>query len=173
MIDHSNVAEFVAIKDIALELKQVLNDTKAKLKGRHRRQFMAKIVSLLGPGGQYKAEQELGWDRTTIRKGTKELEAGIMCIDNFFARGRKPAEYHFPNLLDDIKSIVAPTSQADPTFRTIKLYTPITAGEVQRRLIEDKQYSKDTVPKIRTIRKKLNELNFHPQKVGKTKPKKK
>jgi hypothetical protein len=173
MIDHRKVAELVAIKDITPELKQVLNDTKAKLKGRYRRQFMAKIVSLLGPGGQYRAEQKLGWDRTTIRKGSKELESGIICIDNFFARGRKRAEDHFPTLLDDIKSIVAPTSQADPTFRTTKLYTPITAGEVQRRLIEDKQYPKDTVPKIRTIRKKLNELNFHPQKVGKTKPKKK
>jgi len=53
------------------------------------------------------------------------------------------------------------------------LYTPMTAKEVRRRLIEDKDYPKNKTPKIRTISTKLNELNFYPQKVGKTKPKKK
>jgi hypothetical protein len=33
-----------------------------------------------------------------------------------------------PNLLDDIKQIVEPVSQCDPTFRTTELYSPLTAA---------------------------------------------
>jgi hypothetical protein len=59
---------------------------------------MAQTVKLLGHGGQVRAEKELGWDRGVIRKGIKELESGITCIDNFSARGRYRAEKHLPNL---------------------------------------------------------------------------
>jgi len=55
---------------------------------------MAGVVSLLGRGRQLRAEKELGWDRKTIIKGTKEINSGITCIDNYSGRGRKPAEAH-------------------------------------------------------------------------------
>ena len=32
-------------------------------------------------GGQRRAEEELGWNRGTIRKGMHELESGIRCED--------------------------------------------------------------------------------------------
>ena len=159
--------------EITQELKSMLNETRDKLKGSDRRIFMAEFVSLLGRGGQSRAEGELGWDRKTIRKGMHEYKSGIVCLDNFKARGRKRAEVHLPNLLEDIKDIVNPISQADPTFRTTKIYSPLTAEEVHRRLIQDKHYTEQELPTPRTISTKLNELNFHPQKVGKTKPKKK
>jgi hypothetical protein len=38
---------------------------------------MAQTVLELGYGGQTLAARELGWNRTTIRKGIKELERGI------------------------------------------------------------------------------------------------
>ena len=133
---------------------------------------MAQIVESLGPGGQRRAQRELGWNRNTIIKGTKELNSGIVCIDNFSARGRRRSEDHLPHLLEDITDIVAPVSQIDPTFRTDQCYCPLTAGEVRRRLIEEKNYSDDQLPKERTIRTKLNELGYKPQKVTKSKPKK-
>lgn len=71
------------------------------LKGDTRRIFMAKVVEILGLGGQRRAERELGWNRGTIRKGQHELENGSMS-DNFSARGRKKAEEHLPHLLEDI-----------------------------------------------------------------------
>jgi len=162
-----------SIFEITPELKETLNVTRLALKGSERRKFMARIVKQLGTGGQRKAERELGWDRKTIIKGTHELNSGFDCIDNFSGRGRYLAEVHLPDLLDEIKAIVEPKSQTDPTFRTTQLYTPITAAEVHRRLIESGKYSDEGLPKVRTIRNKLNQINYSLRKVGKTNPKKK
>ena len=79
----------------------------------------------------------------TIIKGTKELESGFDCIDNFSGRGRHPIEKKLENLLEDITQIVSPVSQCHPTFRSTELYSPLTAEEVYRRLIEDKNYRLD------------------------------
>jgi hypothetical protein len=134
---------------------------------------MAQIVMALGRGGQRRAMRELGWNRNVIIKGIKELKSGLRCIDDYSSRGRKPSEYHLLNLLDDIQAIVEPVSQVDPTFRTDQNYCPLTAGEVRRRLIDEKNYIDEELPKERTIRSKLNELGFKPQKVAKSKPLKK
>lgn len=83
---------------------------------------MAKIVRSLGLRGQRRAQRELGWNRNTIIKGTIELDSGIRCYDNYSDRSRKPFERHFPQLFDDIKAIVEPVSQVDPTFRTGQTY---------------------------------------------------
>jgi hypothetical protein len=145
----------------------------ANLKGSARRIFMAKSVKAFGPGGQRKAERDLGWNRGTIRKGQSELDSGMEIADNFSARGRKKAEDHLPNLLEDIQSIVEPTGQADPTFRTTQLYTPLTAKEVRQRLIDGKGYTDEALPTRRTLNTKLNDLDFRPQTVAKSKPTKK
>lgn len=143
------------------------------LKGAERRSFMAKTVQALGRGGQRMVEKELNWDRETIRKGMHELENGFICIDHFSARWRKPIDIKLPMLHADITDIVKPKTQADPTFRTTKLYTPLTARTVYNCLTEEKGYTKKQLPSVRTIRTKLNNLNFNPQTVEKTKPIKK
>ena len=94
---------------------------------------MAEVVSLLGRGGQRFAETVLGWNRGTIRKGLSELASGIPIADQYRRCGRKRAEDHLPNLLFDIESIVDPFSQADPTFRSRRIYSPLTASEIYRR----------------------------------------
>ncbi|MBU1011364.1 MAG: hypothetical protein KKG99_00040 [Bacteroidetes bacterium] len=136
-------------------MKLFLTKTWAELKGKERRQFMAHVVSLMGKGGQRRAQKELGWDRGTIRKGLKELKTGIICVDNFSGRGRKPSESKFPSVLEDIKSIIEPICQTDPTFRSIQLYSPITAKEVHNRLVEFKGYSTDDIPSVITINREL------------------
>lgn len=173
MDDQQRFEQHKAIREITPELKAILNETRAKLKGPDRRRFMAQIVLALGTGGPYRAQRELGWNRNVIIKGIKELNSNIHCIDNYSGRGRKPAEHHLPHLLDEIKTIVDPISQIDPTFRTDQKYCPLTAGEVRRRLIEDKNYTDEELPSERTIRTKLNEMGFKPQKVAKSKPLKK
>ena len=117
MDDQKRTEHYKVIGEITPELKATLNETRAKLKGHDWRRFMAQIVLALGPGGQSRAQRELGWNRNVIIKGIKELKSNIRCIDNFSGRGRKPAEHHLPNLLEDIKAIVEPVSQVDPTFR--------------------------------------------------------
>ena len=154
-------------------LKSVLMDAVSHLKGHHKRVFMAKTVQALGGGGQRMAETELNWNRATIRKGMHELQSGIKCCDYFKGRGRNRIEKSLPNLLKDVTDIVKPGSQADPTFRTTKIYTPITAKNVYQHLMEEKGYSTSQLPTVRTIGKKLNCLNFHQQTVAKCLPIKK
>jgi hypothetical protein len=149
-----------------------LNDTRKSLKGPARRLFMARTVKELGPGGQLKAERELGWNRQTIRKGTRELESGVNCVDAFGLRGRKRAEEHLPNLLSDIRAIADGQSQCDPQFRNRRLYTRLTATEMRRQLIAQKGYTHEELPEAETIGCRMNELGYYPKTVAKTRPKK-
>jgi hypothetical protein len=76
-------------------------------------------------------------------------------------------------LEQDIREIVKPQSQIDPSFKTERLYTRLSAAEVRRQLIEQKGYSETDVPTRRTVSTKLNDFGFHLRKVAKRKPKKK
>jgi len=142
------------------------------LTGSARRVFMARTVAELGPGGQRRAARELGWDRGTMRKGARELASGFAIVDAFALRGRKRAEAHLPHLLADLEAIVSGQSQADPSFRTTRLYTRLTAAEVRRQLIARRGYTDAQLPCVQTIGAKLNALGYHPQAVAKSKPQK-
>jgi hypothetical protein len=167
----SNLKE-VEMVEVAEGLKTALIETAKRLHGAERRLFMARTVQALGEGGQRRAEAEFGWNRVTIRKGRHELTSGIACCDGYSLRGRLRAEEHLPNLLSDIKDIVTSQSQADPRFRTLRLYCRMTAEEVRRQLLATRGYKDDELPTARTIRTKLNDLGFHPTKVLKCLPKK-
>jgi hypothetical protein len=158
--------------EIDASLKTVLTETAQSLTGAMRRLFMARTVKMLGRGGAQRAEKELGWNRITIRKGQHELQSGFTCIDNFSARGRNRAEEHWPNLEQDIREIVGPQSQIDPSFKTERLYTRLSAEEVRSQLIEKKGYTETDVPNRRTVSTKLNQFGYHLRKVAKRKPKK-
>src|SRR5215475_4136149 len=153
-------------------LKALFMETARSLTGSARRLFMARTVKELGPGGQRRAERELGWSRVTIRKGTHELESGFTCLDAFAARGRKPVEAHLPTLLADIKAIVDSQSQTDPQFRTTRLYTRLSAAEVRRQLIAQQGYPPDALPTVQTLTTTLNALGYSPKKVAKSQPQK-
>ena len=158
--------------ELSDSLKALFIETARALKGSARRVFMARTVKELGPGGQRRAERELGWRRATIRKGTRELDSGFAIVDAFALRGRKRAEEHLPDLLADIAAIVDGQSQADPQFRTTRLYTRLTAAEVRRQLIAQKGYTDDKLPTAQTIGGKLAALGYHPRKVAKSRPQK-
>jgi Rhodopirellula transposase DDE domain len=114
----------------------------------------------------------VGWNRGTIGKGLHELESGMVCINAFSSRGRKRAEDHLPNLLSDITAIVDGQSQADPQFRTTRLYTRLTAAEVRRQLMVQKGCHDDALTTAETIATKLNDLGYYPKKVAKSQPQK-
>ena len=154
-------------------VKTLLIATAKALTGSARRLFMARTVKELGLGGQQRAARELGWGRMTIRKGMRELDSGVACVDGFRLRGRKRAEDHLPNLLTDIRAIVDGQSQTDPQFRTNRLYTRLTAAEVRRQLIAQKGYTDGALPTVATISTKLNALGYYPQTVAKSRPQKK
>jgi hypothetical protein len=161
------------LMELTDSLKTMLLATAKSLTGSARRLFMARTVKELGPGGQQQAARELHWGRMTIRKGLRELDSGIVCLDAFTLRGRKRAEDHLPTLLTDIKAIVDGQSQTDPQFRSKRLYTRLTAAEVRRQLIAQKGYTDASLPSAETIGTKLNALGYYPKKVRKTQPQKK
>jgi len=154
------------------ELKTAYVEGAQALKGHARRVFMARIVKALGRGGPSQAERELGWCRKTIGKGLRELESGVPIQDNFAARGRKRAEEHLPQLLEDIRIIADEASQTDPTFQTTRLYTRLSAAEMRRQLIVQKGYRDAELPSEETIRVKMNKLGYGLRSVQKSRPKK-
>lgn len=135
-------------------------NTDSQLRGSERRKFRAGVVRTLGRGGQCYVQHALNWSRDTVRLGEHELRSGVDCQDQFQLRGRKPAEHHFPNLLIDIKEIVEPSSQTDPTFRSTRIYTPLTAESIREKLIKDFGYKDSELLCARTLRKKINQLGF-------------
>ncbi len=134
---------------------------------------MGEVVNLLGRGGQSFAERALGWNRGTIRKGLAEIQSGQAIEDRFDLRGRRRVEVLLPHLLEDIQSIVEPSTQTDPTFRSTRIYSPLSAKEVRRRLISQRGYKDAKLPCTRTLRNKLNDLGYRLRKVRKCRPQKK
>lgn len=134
---------------------------------------MARVVEVLGRGGQSFTERSLGWNRGTIRKGLLELRSGQPIEDRFDQRGRRRAEEHLPDLLDDICLIMEPEVQTDPTFRSTRTYSPLTACEVRDRLMSRFGYTNAELPCVRTLRNKLNDLGYRLRKVRKCRPQKK
>ncbi len=140
--------------------------------GPARRRFMAETLTKLRLS-QRQAARLFGWGRDTLRKAHHEHRAGITCLDATRQRGRKPAEHHLPNLLEDIKDLVKDHVQVDPTFRSTRLYCRLTAAEVRKQLIQRKGYDPKGVPSRQTLNGKLNALGFCQRKVAKCRPKKK
>ena len=160
----------MGLSSLSEGFKDVLRYGAEQLRGSARRIFMAKTVKELGRGGQRLAARELGWNRETVRKGAHELHSGFPCVDAFTLRGRHTSEEQLPQLLTDIQSIVDPESQVDPSFKTTRLYTRLTAKEVRQQLIEQKQYPADELPTVRTLNTKLNALDYGLRRVAKSEP---
>ena len=75
--------------------------------------------------------------------------------------------------MSDIKTIVDCNSQTDPSFKTKRLYTRLSARQVREELISQYNYYEPELPTAETIRQKLNQLGYYPQRIAKTQPQKK
>lgn len=153
-------------------LRTLLIDTANALHGAPRRRFMAQTVDRLGLG-QREAQRHFGWARDTVRKALHELHAGVTCVDAFSARGRKPAEFHLPQLRADIEALVQEHCQTDPTFQTTRRYCRLTAAEVRRQLIARHGYTDEQLPTIQTLTTQLNAWGFRLRQVAQCRPPKK
>ena len=159
--------------ELTEEQRELYRATAKSLKGHERRVFMARVVKMLGQGGQSQAKRDLGWDRDTIRKWLHELDSGMAWLDAYSARGRKRAEERLPHLLVDIQAIVDGQSQTDPSFKSTRLYTRLSAAAVRQALITQKGYAEEALPSEETIRVKLNDLGYTLRSVKKSQPQKK
>jgi hypothetical protein len=158
--------------ELTPELVGVLKDGAANLEGAPRRRFMAGIVRLLGDGGQRLAASVLGWNRDTIRKGEGELESGVDILDGRRDNGRASVEERLATFIDDLRAVVAPFLQVDPSLRSERLYLKLTVAQVRQLLVSDKGHTETQLPCDEVIRQRLNKLGYFPQRVRKSKPKK-
>lgn len=160
-------------EELTAQVKSLLKDAASKLTGPNKRNFMAKTTLTFFDGSARKAETYMGWNRGSIKLGLHELHTGITCLDNYGARGNKKSEEKISTLEGDIRSVVDPHSQADPQMKTTFAYSRITAQGVYDAMIEEKHYTKDQLPSVRTISEILNRLGYRLRKVQKARPQKK
>ena len=57
------------MREITKAEEELYKETAKILKGTERRVFMARVVKILGHGGQYYVEREFHWNHETIKKG--------------------------------------------------------------------------------------------------------
>lgn len=125
-----------------------IKDAAAKLRGRRKRTFQAKVTLDYLDGSARRAETVFGWGREAVQKGLLELQGRSASSDvsehpRRDARGRPKTEERLSGLEADIRSLVDPQSQVDPKFQSAFAYTRMTAASVRQALIDRKGYSPD------------------------------
>ena len=138
--------------DGAVEKSDVLLRLAAgRLRGVEHRLFIAEVTEALCDSNPRWAERRFGWGRETIRKGQREWQSGLRCVENFVARGRPRWETVNPQRAVDLRDIVEPHTQADPELKSTRRYTNLSAAEVLDALREQKNYAAEDLPSERSI----------------------
>lgn len=153
--------------------ERLLRAAAKRLTGHQRRLFQAEVALELCDGNARQAERRFGWGRDTVGKGIHELRQGIRCLEEFHARGRPRREDKDLRLAEDIRSIVEPHTQADPTLQSGRRYTNLSAAEVLQALQSEKGHDAKGLPKVRSMRQILNRMNYRLKRIQKAKPLKK
>jgi hypothetical protein len=143
-----------------------------RLTGFQRRAFLAEVAVELCEGNARRAERRFGWGRETVEKGLHERRTGIRCLEDFVARGRQRVEDKDQRLAADIRQIVEPHSYADPSLKSSRRYTNLSAAEVRAALIAGGHPEAD-LPAERTMRNILNRMNYRLKRIRKGVPLKK
>src|SRR3954462_13022290 len=159
--------------DDAIERTDALIRSGARrLTGFRRRAFQAEVAVELCGGNARQAERRFGWGRETVEKGLHGRRTGIRCLEDFVARGRQRVEDKDQRLAADIRQIVEPHSYADPSLKSSRRHTNLSAAEVRAALIAGGHPEAD-LPAERTMRDILNRMNFRLKRLRKGLPLKK
>jgi len=143
-----------------------------RLTGYQRRAFQAEVAIELCDGNPRQAERRFGWGRDTVRTGLHERRTGLRCLEDFVARGRQRVEDRDQQLAADIRQIVDPHSYADPSLKSSRRYTNLSAAEVRTALIA-RGHPEADLPAERTMRNILNRMNYRLKRIRKGVPLKK
>ena len=138
-----------------------------------RRAFVAEVAEKLCAGSPRLTETEFSFGRNTIELGMHENRTGLVCYGNYATQGKVKSEVANPDLERDIRALVDPESQADPQLRNTFAYTRITAKALRQKLIDEKGWQEEQLPKERSFCNILNRMGYKLRKVQKTKPEKK
>jgi hypothetical protein len=82
-----------------------------------RRQAMGDVAMTILDEKSRVAEEVFGWSRSAVAVGINEFRSGIVCINDLSDRHKPKSEEKRPKLLDDIRKIMEPSSQAEPRLR--------------------------------------------------------
>lgn len=155
------------------EYKALIQSAGQRLKGHERRAFLAEVAEQLCLGSPRKTETQFGFSRHTVRLGLHEYRTGLICYGNYVDHGKKKTEEEKPQLAADIRSLADPESQADKQLRNTFAYTRMTASAVRQKLIEEKGWKDEELPKVRAVSDILNRLGYKLKSIQKTRPEKK
>ncbi|MCK5373902.1 MAG: ISAzo13 family transposase, partial [Alphaproteobacteria bacterium] len=159
--------------DLSEQHIATIKDAAIKLTGTKKRAFQAQVTIDYLDSRPRKAERTFGWDRNAVQLGLHELRTGIICVNNFKARGNKKTEDKNRQLEADICRLAEPESQIDPKFQTAFNYTRITAKAMREALMTKKGWKDESLPCEKTIGNILNRLGYCLRRVQKAKPIKK
>jgi len=151
-------------------IKTTFKEAAKHLTGSRKRDFIAKVTEDYLSGSARQAETVLGWNRQSVQLGLHERRPGIVCVEAYRLRGRQKSEVLHPNLEDDIRTLVDPQSQTEPTFQTTLTYARISARAVREALINEKGYDEATLPNRQSIGTILNRLGYRLKKHKKLDP---
>ncbi len=141
-------------------IKSTIQDAAKNLTGHRKRDFMAKVAEDYLQGSARKAERVFGWSRNSVQLGLHERRTGLICVDNYQARGRYKTEVRLLNLETDVRALVDSQSQADPKFTSVFCYARISARAVRAALIEQQGYDEAQLPTRQTIGDVLNRMGY-------------
>jgi len=141
--------------------------------GAKRRAFEAEMTLKYREGNPLQAEITLGWSRRTVALGLAERHTGLRCLGAQAAfSGRKRWKDVHPEAAAALHQLAKAHAQQDPTFRTPRAYTRLTATAALEAL-RAQGYREDQRPSPSTMAEVLNRLGFRLRKVVKAKPQKK
>jgi hypothetical protein len=143
---------------LSKKIKTTLKDACQKLTGPKKRAFMAKVAIDYFDASARKTETHLGWGRKSIQLGLHERRTGMVCKDNYQARGNHKLEEKQPELAAMIRSLVDDQAQADPQMKTLINYAKVSAQSVRDALIEEKGYQDEELPTRQSIGTIMNRM---------------
>jgi len=148
-------------------VKSTFKDAANKLTGYRKRDFMGRVSEEYFDGSARKTETVMGWNRRSVQLGLDERRSGIVCVDNYQARGRHKSEVVIATLASDIQALVDVQAQADPKFQSTFLYARISARAVRESLITEKGYDETQLPSRQTTGEILNRMGYRLKKLKK------
>ena len=145
----------------------------SKLLGSQRRSFQAAMAVKYCQGNPRQAEEVFGWSRHTVALGLHERRTGIICRGAQAAYcGNQLWEERHPEAAAALCALAETPSQPDPTFRTTRYYTRLTAAEAIQQL-RALGFAEAVLPSPSTMAQVLNRNGYRLRPVLKAKPQKK
>lgn len=145
----------------------------SKMTGATRRAFQAEMTLKYCHGSARLAETIVGWSREAVEVGLAEHRTGIICLGAHAAfSGRKRWEEREPEAAEALRQLAEAHAQQEPTFRTTRAYTRLTAAAA-REALRAHGIAEEHLPSPSTMAEVLNRMGYRLRKVLKAKPQKK